>query len=63
MLQMMMMEKVLNNPVPKKVYIIILIDFWSHGRELIHILIMNKFKLVILKLRILHMVHQEHLDQ
>ena len=44
------METILNFHIPKKVYILIMIDSWSHGGEPIHNLIMNKFKLVILKL-------------
>ena len=36
--------------ISKNVYIMILIDSWSNGGELVHISITNKFKLVPLKL-------------
>ena len=44
------METALNFPIPKKVYIIILIYQWSHGGEPIHTSIINKFNLAMLKL-------------
>ena len=31
------METDLNFPIPEKLYIMILMDSWSHGEELIHI--------------------------
>ena len=63
MLQRITMKTALDFPIPKKVYIIILIYSWSHGGELIHISIMNKFKLVILKLWLLNMVNLNNFDQ
>ena len=63
MLQSMTTETALNETLPEKVYIIIIIDSWSHGGELIQIFIMNKLKLVLLKLLLLNMVHHDHLDQ
>ena len=59
----MTMETDFNLPFPEKVDIMILIYSWSHGGELIRISIINKFKLMILILRLLHMVHQDRLDQ
>ena len=47
----------------EKVYIMIIIDSWSRSGEAIHISIMKEFKLVILKLRLLRIVHQDHLNQ
>ena len=35
------METYFNLPIPEKVYITILIDQWSHGRDIIHISIMK----------------------
>ena len=43
-------ETGLNYPILKIVYIIILINSWSHSGELIHISILNKFKLVVFTL-------------
>ena len=40
----MKMEAALNFPVPKYIYIMILIDTWSYDGEMIHISIMNQFK-------------------
>ena len=37
MLQNMTMETALNFPITKYIYIMILIDSWSHGGEPIHI--------------------------
>ena len=50
MLQRMTIEIALNYPILKILYILILTNSCSRGGELIHIEIMNKFKLVILKL-------------
>ena len=36
---------------------------WYIGMEEIHISLMNKFKLVTLKLLMLNLVHQDHLDE
>ena len=51
------MKKYLDLPITTKVYIMIIIDSWFHGGELVHVSIINKFKLVILKLWLLHMIH------
>ena len=40
----MFMETILNYHIDKYIYIIILIDSWSLGREQIHISIMKEFK-------------------
>ena len=41
----------------------IIIYYWYHGGEQIRISIINKLKLVILKLLLLHMIHRDHLYQ
>ena len=63
MLQRMTTGTAFNFLIQEKVYTMIIIDSWSHGGEPINISIMNKLKLVILKLWLLHMAHQDHLDQ
>ena len=50
MLHRMTTETSLDFPIPKRIYVMILLDSWYHGGEPIHISIMNKFKLLILKL-------------
>ena len=44
------------------VYMTNIVDSWYLGGEDIHILLMKE-KLVIFKLRMLHLVHQDYLDQ
>ena len=43
--------------ITKKGYIMILLDSWFLGGEQINMSIMNKLKLVMLNLQMVHMVH------
>ena len=63
MLQSMKIATDLRSIIHKKVYIAVLLYSWSLGGRNIHISAMNEFKLVMLKLWMLHMVHQDHLFQ
>ena len=47
----------------EKLYIMIILYSWYFGGEQIHISIMNKLKVVIFYLWMLHMVCHDHLDQ
>ena len=62
LLQKITMETTLMFPTQKKVYIMIQLDSWSLVGEDMHILLMSKFKPLMLNLLILHMVHHDSLD-